>query len=90
MGYKKNNNKIAFSVLYGFISYLISQSIVLLLVFIVGLFNESIMNLFKSNILLDTSSFKLLMFLSVILYLFIILIMSIICKKELNKGVNIE
>lgn len=90
MGYRKNNNKIAFSVLFGFTAYLLSQSIVLLLVFIVGLFNESIMNLFKSNILLDTASFKLLIILSIILYLLLIGLMSIICKKIFNKGVNIE
>lgn len=90
LGYKKNNNKIGFSVLFGFISYLLSQSIVLLLVFIVGLFNNSIMNLFKNNILLDTNSFKLLIVLSIIFYLLIIGLMSILCKKEFNKGVNIE
>ena len=90
MGYKRNNNKIGFSVLFGFIAYLLSQSIVLFLVFIVGLFNESIMNLFTSNILLDTGSFKLLIILSIGLYLIIIGLMSILCKKEFNKGVNIE
>ena len=90
LGYQKNNNKIGFSVLFGFIAYLLAQSIVLLLVYISGFFNSSIMNLFKSNILLDTTSFKLLVFLSIILYLLIILVMSIICKKEFNKGVNIE
>ena len=90
LGYKKNNNKIAVSVLFGFISYLLSQGIVLLLLFIVGLFNPSIMNLFKSNILIDTSSFKLLIILSIILYLLIIFLISIICKKEFSKGVNIE
>jgi len=90
LGYKKNNSKIGFSVLFGFISYLLSQSIVLLLVFIVGLFNSSIMNLFTSNILLDTNSFKLLIVLSIVLYLLIIILMSIVCKKEFNKGINIE
>ena len=90
LGYKKNNNKIGFSVLFGFIAYLLSQSIVLLLVFIVGLFNPSIMNLFKSNILLDTNSFKLLVILSIILYLLIISLMNIICKRVFNQGVNIE
>lgn len=90
LGYKKNNNKIGFSVLFGFIAYLLSQSLVLLLVFFVGLFNESIMNLFTSNILLDSNSAKLLVILSIILYLIIILLMSILCKKILNKGVDIE
>jgi len=90
LGHKKNNNKVGLSVLFGFIAYLLSQSIVLLLVFIVGLFNSSIMNLFTSNILLDTKSFKLLIILAIIIYLLIIILMSILCKKEFNKGVNIE
>ena len=90
LGHKRNNNKIGFSVLFGVISYLLSQSIVLLLVFIVGLFDSSIMDLFKNNILLDTNSFKLLIILAIVLYLIVIALMSVICKKEFNKGVNIE
>ena len=90
LGHKKNNNKVVLSVLFGFTAYMLSQGIVLLLIFIVGLFNSSIMNLFTSNILLDTSSFKLLIVLASIVYLLIIILMSIVCKKEFNKGVNIE
>ena len=90
LGYKNNNNKILFSVLYGFIVYIVSQCLVLLLTFIVGLFNKNIMDLFKNNILLDTASFKLLMCLAIILYLIIIFIMSIACKKIFNKGVDVE
>ncbi|MBQ8892199.1 MAG: hypothetical protein IJ068_05030 [Bacilli bacterium] len=90
LGYKQNNSTIGFSITFGFIAYLLSQSIVLLLVFITGLFNSNIMDLFRSNILLTDSSFKLLVILAIILYLFIIGLMNIICKKEFNKGVNIE
>ena len=90
LGHKKNNNKIAYSILFGFIAYIVSQSIVLFLVFVVGLFNPTIMDLFKSNILLDTNSFKLLVLLSIILYLIIIFIMNMLCKYIFNKGVNIE
>ena len=89
-GHKKNNGKIGFSVLFGFIAYLLSQSAVLLLVFIVGLFNSNIMSLFKSNVLLNVNSLKLLVVLSIILYLLIIGLMNLMCKRELNKGVNIE
>jgi hypothetical protein len=90
LGYKKSNNKIGFSVLFGFIAYLLSQSLVLLLMYVVGLFNSSIMDLFNSNIMLDPGSFKLLAMVAIILYILIILIMNIICRKELNKGVNVE
>ncbi len=89
-GHKENNNKIIFSVLYGFVAYLLAQSLVLLLTYIVGLFNPTIMDLFKSNIVLDVKSFKLLMILAIIIYIIIILFMRFICKKEFNKGVNIE
>lgn len=90
LGYKNNNGKIGLSVLFGFVSYIVSQSIVLLLLFIFGLFDSSIMNLFTNNVLIDTSSMKLLIVLSILIYILIIGLMSILCKKELNKGVNIE
>ena len=91
LGYKKNNNKIAYSVLFGFILYLISQSLVVLLIFIYGLFDSSIMNLFKTQeIILDVNAFKLLFILTSILYVFIIYSMTILCKKSLNKGVNVD
>lgn len=90
LGYKNNNSKVGFSVAFGFIAYLLSQSIVLLLVFIVGIFNSNIMDLFKSNIVFTDSSFKLLVILAIIIYLLIIGLMGMVCKKEFNKGVNIE
>ena len=90
LGNKRNNGKTLFSVLFGFIFYLISQSMVLGLVFLVGLFNKSIMNLFTTKLLLDTSSLKLLILLSVIFYILIITLMSILGVKQLEKGINIE
>ncbi len=90
LGNRKNNGKIGYSVLFGFIAYLVSQSIVLLLTFIVGLFDEGIMSLFRNEPLMDTSALKLLIVLAIILYIIIIFIMSIINKKIFNKGVNIE
>ena len=90
LGYKMNSGKTGYSVLFGFCAYLIAQSIVLALTFIVGLFNSSIGDLFKNSILLDSNSFKLLVVLAIIIYLIVIFLMSIMCKKELNKGVNVE
>lgn len=90
LGYKQSNNKIAFSVLFGFIAYLVAQSMVLFLTFITGLFNSNIMDLFKNTVLLDAKAFKLLVILAIVLYVLIIGIMNIICKKIFNKGVNVE
>ena len=89
-GYKQSNNKILYSFLFGFIAYLLSQSIVLLITYIVALFNPTIMNLFKSNILLDNNSIKLLTIIAIISYSVLIGLMNIVCKMEFKKGVNIE
>ncbi len=91
LGHKRNNEKLGFSFLFGFIAYLLSQSLVLGLVYVYGLFDSTVMELFKSgSISIDVSAFKVLAILSSVFYLIIIFIMSIICKIELNKGVNVE
>ena len=91
LGNKMNNGKIGYSVIFGFITYLVAQSLILGLVFIYGLFDSSIMELFKTaTINIDVEAFKVLAILSSLLYIMIIFIMSILCKKELNKGVNVE
>ena len=91
LGYGKNNGKLGFSVLFGFISYLIAQSLVLGLVFIYGLFDSTVMELFKSaTISINVDAFKVLAIIASLLYILIIFSMSIICKKILKNGVNIE
>ena len=91
LGHQRNNGKIGYSVLFGFIIYLVAQAIILALVFIYGFFDSSVMELFKTaTINIDVKAFKVLAIVSAFLYAGIIFIMSLICKKELNKGVNVE
>ena len=89
-GYKRNNGKIGYSVLFGFLAYLISQNLVLGLVFVFGLFNKGIMDLFQASTVFDPESLKILLLLSIVLYVLIIGLMMGICKKSFNKGVNVE
>jgi hypothetical protein len=91
LGHRRNDNYVAFSVLYGFIAYLVAQSIVLGLVFIYGLFDKTVMALFETaTVNISVDAFKTLAILSSILYVVMIFSMSIIGKKILNKGVNID
>lgn len=90
LGYKQNNSKVLLSICFGFIAYLIAQFIVLAMVFIVALFDEGLMNMFTSNVLNNVGSLKILINLTIILYVVIIFVMSIVCKKILNKGVDVE
>lgn len=91
IGHRFNSNKILYSVVFGFIAYLVAQTLILILLFIFGLFDPSIMELFKtSTINIDVNVFKTLTILSTVLYLIIIFTMRFICIKLLNKGVNVE
>ncbi len=89
LGFRKNDNKVAFSFIFGIIGYILSQSFVILSLFIVGLFNNNIMSIFKDTILLDNSTIKLISILSITIYILLIGLMNIICTKELKKGVNV-
>ena len=91
LGHKMNNGKLVFSILFGFISYLISQNLVLVLLFVYGLFDPIVLELFKTTATsIDVDSFKVLAIVASILYMVIIFAMSIVCKKLLKQGVNIE
>lgn len=91
LGYKMNNGKIGFSVLYGFIIYLVAQTIVLGLVFAYGFIDPTVMDLFKTGVIqIDINAFKTLAIIASVLYAAIIFIMSLICKKKFNEGVNID
>ena len=91
LGNRRNNGKIGYSVLFGFILYLVSQAIVLSLIFIYGLFDSSVMGLFQTAaVSIDADAFKVLLVLASMLYVIIIYCMSMLCKKTLNKGVNVE
>ena len=91
LGNKKNNGKIGYSVLFGFILYLLSQAMVLSLIFIYGLLDSSVMGLFQTTtVSIDANAFKVLLVLASLLYIIIIYFMSMLCKRTLNKGVNIE
>ena len=90
-GYRMNNGKIGHSVFIGFLAYIISQSLVLFLVYLYGLFDPTVMALFKTGMItIDVNAFKVLGVLASALYILIIIMMSFLCKKKLNKGVNIE
>ena len=69
LGHKKNNGKLGYSILFGFIIYLLAQTLVLILVFTYGLFDSSIMQLFKTTTInIDVNAFKILAIVASLLY----------------------
>ncbi len=90
LGYRKNNNKLILSVMFGFLGYTFTQGLLLLLIYIIGLFNSSIMAMFGNQVQVDGGALRLLAYLSMGIYVLIIAGMNILSRKVLNKGVNVE
>lgn len=90
LGHKMNNNRIIYSVLYGLGIFMLSQLFVLLIVFIISLFNSDIMNLIVTTTVISANTLKLIIIISIILYSIVILIEYFISNILFNKGVNVE
>ena len=89
LGHKSNNNKMLKSCLYGFLTYMASSVIILLVIYISGLFNSDIMNIFTSTTF-TLSVFKTILLIAMLTYLVLIVIEYIIGLNNINKGVNID
>ena len=89
LGYKQNNNKLLKSVLFGLIIYFIMQTLILVIIFVIGLFNKEIMDLFKTNNI-TPNLLKQILSLSTIIYIIYNIILYIIGKNTFKKGVNID
>jgi len=90
LGHKKNNNKMLYSVLFGFGTYILTQVFTILCVFIVALFNSDLMNLFYTVDTLSVSTIKLCIYLAIIIYTINIFVLYIVNLKLFNKGVNVD
>lgn len=90
LGHKMNNNKILFSILYGFATYSIIQVFGLLIIFIVSLFNSDLMNLFITNDIINIDMLKIIIYLSFFIYSISFIAFYIINIKIFKKGVNVD
>jgi len=90
LGHKKNNNKIAFSILFGFITYILTQIFVIVIVFIVALFNKELMNLFYTTEIINISILKFIIYLAIIIYTITLIIGYLINIKLFKKGVDVD
>lgn len=90
LGHKMNTAKTGFSVLYGFIVYSASQLTVVIIMFIVALFNKDFMNLFVTNEIVSIDTLKSAVWLAVASYSAITLALWYINIRLFKKGVNVD
>lgn len=90
LGHKSNDKRMVKSVIYGFITYMATQSVTLVLMFIGGLFNKDIMNLFTTNTVVNVDMLKYIMYAAIIIYIIYIIIYYIIGLKLFKKGIDVD
>ena len=90
LGHKMNSGKLGFSVLFGFISYMITQVFALIMIFVTGLFNENIMNLFHTTELINVDTIKIIIYLAIFIYTVTLVIGYFVNQYLFKQGVNVE
>lgn len=90
LGHRMNNGKIGFSVLFGFGAYIITQVLVLFMLFIGGVFNGDIMNLFFTSEVINADMLKIIIYMAIGIYTLTLLIGYLFNLKWFKKGVNVD
>jgi len=90
IGHKSNNNRIIKSIIYGFVAYMITQILTLIIMFIVGLFNQDIMNLFMSNNIINVDILKYIMYGAILIYIVYLIIYYVMGLKLFKNGVDVD
>ena len=90
LGHRRNAAKTGFSVLFGFLTFMVSQTIVIAILFIIALFNNNFMNLFITNSLPDIQTVKSMIFISVFSYSFVSALICFVNIRLFKKGVNVD
>ena len=90
LGHRSNKNRMARSIVIGFILYFIFQGATLGFIAIYGLFNPDVMNLLNTTDIVNIEAIKSVMYAGIGIYVVYIVILYFFGKRELNKGVNVE
>lgn len=89
IGHKSNNLKIVKSVLYGFIIYTLFSILSVGILYIFGLINPDLMNIFNTT-LVNSNTLKTMMIIGIIMYAIYNVLIYLIGNTLLNKGVNVD
>lgn len=90
LGYNKNNLKIVRTIVYSFVLYVLTSLLLLLVIYIIGLINPVVMDIFKSSNLISIDCIKQTLYIAIIFYIFMTLIVSYVGNLIFQKGVNVD
>ena len=89
-GHEANNGKVIKSVIYSGIYWISFSALSLLIVYLISLANKNMNALFTGTGVISYSALKLFLLLVIIIYTIYIIVLYLISKHELNKGINID
>lgn len=89
IGHSSNNLKIVKSIIYGFIIYSFLSILSVGILYVCGLLNSDLMNIFNTT-LVNSNALKLMMIIAIIMYAIYNVLIYLISNILLNKGVNID
>lgn len=88
IGHKSNKNRMAKTIIISVISYLLTQGIILILIYLFGYIDIDVLEVFKSSVI-SVTAIKKVMILGIVIYLVFNIIYYFIGKKQLEQGVNV-
>ncbi len=89
IGHKSNNLKIIKSIVFGFVIYMLASSLSIGLLYVIGLLNPNIMDLFTS-MTVSSQTMKGMMSIAILIYGIYIAIVYLIGNKLFRQGVNVD
>lgn len=90
LGHRQNSAKLSFSVLIGFMSYIGTQIVAVIMLFGMALFNKNFMNLFFTNEIVNVDTIKTIIYFGITIYTIILLGCYFVNSKLFEKGVNVD
>ena len=90
LGHRMSSGKTGFSILFGFIAYMITQIAIVAMLFGVALFNKDIMNLFFTNEMVSIDLAKSIIYMAIAMYSTTLVAGYFVGFKLFKKGVNID
>jgi len=90
IGHRSNKNKMVKTIITGFALYLFTSTLTLGIIYVIGLFNKSIMNVINTTEIVNVDAIKSIMIIGIGIYFVYNVIYYLVGKKLLEKGVNVD
>ena len=88
-GHRSNNGRIIKSVIYSLLFYFLTQSLTLLIVYLISLYNPDIALMFSTNTT-NVNGIKSIMFAGIVIYIIYIIFYYLVGLRNFEKGVDVN